>query len=262
MRRTSTATASRISSSPTSIRRCSRSTSNDGNEFFSDVAAFHGVAQATRLLSGWGLKFFDYDNDGLVDLFLANGHPDDMIESYSQQVRYKEPLVLFHHDGTKLLERERARPARCSRKLFPARGLAVGDYNNDGRLDVLIGNNGEAPVLLKNNAGAGNHWLGLKLQGTTCNRDAIGATITWSLRRRHAQPLQDQRRAAISRRTTCARCSASARAAKIDWLEIKWPQPSGRVERFTDAADRSLRHHRRRQRARSSRCYCAAAPAV
>ena len=75
---------------------------NEGNESFSDVAAFHGVAQATRLLSGWGLKFFDYDNDGLVDLFLANGHPDDMIESYSQQVRYKEPLVLFHHDGKKL----------------------------------------------------------------------------------------------------------------------------------------------------------------
>ena len=62
----------------------------------------NGVAQATRLLSGWGLKFFDYDNDGHVDLFLANGHPDDMIENYSQQVRYKEPLLLFHHDGTKL----------------------------------------------------------------------------------------------------------------------------------------------------------------
>ena len=56
---------------------------NDGNEFFSDVAAANGVAQSTRLLSGWGLKFFDYDNDGFVDLFLANGHPDDMIEKYS-----------------------------------------------------------------------------------------------------------------------------------------------------------------------------------
>ena len=65
--------------------------------------------------------------------------------------------------------------------MFPARGLAVGDYNNDGRVDVLVGNNGGAPVLLKNNAGEGNHWLGLKLQGTACNRDAIGATITWSV---------------------------------------------------------------------------------
>jgi len=75
---------------------------NEGKEFFTDVAAPNGISQATRLLSGWGLKFFDYDNDGHVDLILANGHPDDMVEKYSQQVRYKEPLVLFHHDGTKL----------------------------------------------------------------------------------------------------------------------------------------------------------------
>ena len=99
---TSTATAGRTCSSPTSIRRCSRSTGTTATSSSRDVANVHGVAQATRLLSGWGLKFFDYDNDGLVDLFLANGHPDDMIESYSQQVRYKEPLLLFHNDGKKL----------------------------------------------------------------------------------------------------------------------------------------------------------------
>ena len=166
---------------------------NDGNEFFSDVAAFHGVAQATRLLSGWGLKFFDYDNDGRVDLFLANGHPDDMIESYSQQVGYKEPLVLFHNDGKKLANVS-AQAGPIFEKRFPARGLAVGDYNNDGRIDVLIGNNGEAPVLLKNNAGEGNHWLGVKLQGTSCNRDAVGATITWSAGGDDAQPIQGERR--------------------------------------------------------------------
>jgi enediyne biosynthesis protein E4 len=66
---------------------------NSGKEFFTDVAAANGVAQATRQLSGWGVKFLDYDNDGLPDLILANGHPDDMIENYSQQVRYKEPLL-------------------------------------------------------------------------------------------------------------------------------------------------------------------------
>src|SRR3954464_1488816 len=134
---------------------------NDGNEFFSDVASFHGVAQATRLLSGWGLKFFDYDIDGLVDLFLANGHPDDMIENYSQQVHYKEPLLLFHHDGAKLMDVS-ARAGPVFQKQFPARGLAIGDYNNDGAIDVLIGNNGGAPVLLKNNAAEGNHWIGVR----------------------------------------------------------------------------------------------------
>ena len=131
-----------------------------------------------------------------------------MIESYSQQVRYKEPLLLFHHDGTKL-SNVSAAAGPVFQKTFPARGLAVGDYNNDGRIDVLIGNNGEAPVLLKNNAGDGNHWIGLKLQGTTCNRDAIGATITWSA---GGVTEAGSRRAAaaICRRTTCARCSAWA----------------------------------------------------
>ena len=156
-----------------------------------------------------------------------------MIESYSQQVRYKEPLLLFHHDGTKL-SNVSAQAGPVFQKTFPARGLAVGDYDNDGRLDVLIGNNGEAPVLLKNNAGDGQSLArreaaGHGLQPRRDRRDdhLVG-------RRHEAQPLQDRAAAATSRRTTCARCSASARAAKLDWLEIKWPQPSGRVERFTD----------------------------
>lgn len=205
---------------------------NDGKEFFTDVAAANGVAQATRLLSGWGLKFFDYDNDGFLDLILANGHPDDMIENYSQQVRYKEPLVLFHHDGTKL-SNVSAQAGPVFQKAYPARGLAIGDYNNDGRIDVLIGNNGGAPVLLKNNAGDGHHWLGVKLQGTTCNRDAIGATLTWSA--------GDKRRSRYKSSGGSYLSSHDMRevlglgtATKLDWLEIKWPLPSGRVERFTD----------------------------
>ncbi len=152
---------------------------NNKDETFSDVAHANSVAQSTRLLSGWGLKFFDYDNDGNIDLLLANGHPDDMIENYSAQVKYKEPLVLFHQENGKLANvTQSAGPAFT--KSYPARGLSVGDFNNDGQLDVLIATNGGAPVLLKNNAAEGNHWLGLKLEGTHCNRDAIGARITWS----------------------------------------------------------------------------------
>jgi len=204
---------------------------NEGSEFFSDVAAPNGVAQATRLLSGWGLKFFDYDNDGRVDLFLANGHPDDMIEKYSQQVRYKEPLLLFHHEGTKLVNvSDQAGPAFT--KTFAARGLAVGDYNNDGRLDVLIGNNGGAPVLLKNNA-SGNHWLGVKLQGTACNRDAIGATITWTAGGVKRSRYKSNGGSYLSSHDV-REVLGVGQAAKIDSLEIKWPAPSGRVERFTD----------------------------
>jgi hypothetical protein len=205
---------------------------NNGSESFSDVAAPNGVAQATRLLSGWGLKFFDYDNDGLVDLFLANGHPDDMIEKYSQQVRYKEPLLLFHNDGKKLAN-VTAAAGPAFQKMYPARGVAVGDYNNDGRLDVLVGNNGEAPVLLRNNTGEGNHWVGLKLQGTSCNRDAIGATITWS----HGDVVRSRYKTSGGSYLSShdmREVLGLGRATKLNWVEIKWPQPSGRVERITD----------------------------
>jgi predicted NUDIX family NTP pyrophosphohydrolase len=205
---------------------------NDGNEFFSDVAAANGVAQATRLLSGWGLKFFDYDNDGMVDLFLANGHPDDMIENYSQQVHYKEPLLLFHSDGTKLTNvSDQAGPAFG--KMFPARGLAVGDFDNDGRVDVLIGNNGGAPVLLKNNAGSGNHWIGIRLQGTACNRDGIGATITWSANGVRRSRYKSNGGSYLSSHDM-REVLGLGTAVKVDWVEITWPQPSGRVERFSD----------------------------
>ncbi len=73
------------------------------DETFRDVASQNRWRQATRLLSGWGLKYFDYDNDGAIDLFLANGHPDDMIDNYSQQVKYKEPLLLFHQGNDRKL---------------------------------------------------------------------------------------------------------------------------------------------------------------
>ena len=205
---------------------------NDGNEFFSDVASFHGVAQATRLLSGWGLKFFDYDNDGSVDLILANGHPDDMVENYSQQVKYKEPLLLFHNNGGKLANVS-AQSGPVFSKYFPARGLTVGDYTNDGRPDVFIGNNGDAPVLLKNNAGEGNHWLGLKLQGTACNRDAIGATITWSAGGTKRLRMKTGGGSYLSSHDP-REVLGLGPAAAVDFVEIKWPLPSGRVERFTD----------------------------
>ncbi len=206
---------------------------NDGNEFFSDVAAVHGISQATRLLSGWGLKFFDFDNDTHIDLLLADGHPDDMIEQYSNQVKYKEPLLLFRNNGSGRLQNVSSTSGPVFTKSFPARGLTVGDYNNDGRIDVCIGNNGEAPILLKNNAGEGHHWIGLKLQGTATNRDAIGATITWSV--------GGQKRARLKTSGGSYLSSHDPRevlglgpATTLDYVEIKWPLPSGKVERFTD----------------------------
>ncbi len=205
---------------------------NNHNETFTDVAHQNQVAQATRLLSGWGLKFFDYDNDGNIDLFLANGHPDDMIENYSLQVKYKEPLVLFHNESGKLINVTAAGGPAFTRN-YPARGLAVGDFDNDGRLDVLIGNNGGPPLLLKNRTGLNNHWLGVRLIGTKSNRDAIGAHLTWSVAGVKRTRLKNNGGSYLSSHDL-REVIGIGTESKLDYLEIRWPAPSTKVERLSD----------------------------
>jgi hypothetical protein len=205
---------------------------NNKGEYFSDVAHPNGVAEATRFLSGWGLKFFDFDNDSHIDLFLANGHPDDMIEQYSTQVKYMEPLLLFQSDGRRL-QNISAKAGPVFTKIFPARGLTVGDYNNDGRVDVLVGSNGQSPLLLRNNAGKENHWIGIKLQGINCNRDAVGAIITWSAGGGAKSKLKNNGGSYLSSHDP-REVLGLGPVSKLDWLEIKWPLPSGKVERLTN----------------------------
>ena len=202
------------------------------NETFADIAPAQSIAQATRLLSGWGLRFFDFDNDGELDLILANGHPDDMVAQRSQTVRYREPLQLFQQkDGKFRNVSAEAGPAFA--KDLSARGLAVGDFNNDGRVDVLIGVNGGAPVLLQNQAGGANHWLGIKLQGVASNRDAVGARLVWSAGGKKFSRLKNGGGSYLSSHDPRMVLGLGS-ATKIDWLEIHWPGPSTLVQKFTE----------------------------
>jgi enediyne biosynthesis protein E4 len=206
---------------------------NNKDESFHDVAFANGVAQATRLLSGWGLKYFDYDNDGLVDLILANGHPDDMIGNYSQQVTYKEPLLLFHQGPDGKLHNVSAQAGTAFQRSFAARGLTVGDYNNDGALDVFIANNGGPPVLLKNNGAKGNNWVGLKLEGAKCNRDAIGAKIYWTVGGKRRYRLKNSGGSYLSSHDP-REVLGIGKAEKIDSIEIHWPAPSTQVDKIVN----------------------------
>jgi hypothetical protein len=205
---------------------------NNRDETFRDVAQAQGVARATRLLSGWGLKYFDYDNDGEIDLILANGHPDDMIDEYSMQVKYKEPLLLFHQGDDHKLHDVSGQAGPAFQKHFPARGLAVGDYDNDGALDVLIGNNGGPPLLLKNAAAKNRNWVGLKLEGVRSNRDAIGARISWTCGGKKRYRLRNSGGSYLSSHDPREVLGAGS-AARVDEVEIQWPGPSKQVDRLT-----------------------------
>jgi hypothetical protein len=206
---------------------------NNHDLTFDDVAGSTGLGRLTRLMSGWGVKFFDYDNDGNVDLFIANGHPDDKIEAHSSHVMYKEPLLLFHNNGRGGLENVSPSAGPAFSQTFAARGMAVGDFNNDGALDVLVAVNGGAPLLLKNVAAAENHWLGMRLVGRQANLDAIGARITWQAGDLKRSRLKIGGGSYLSSHDP-REVLGIGKHAKIDKLEIRWPQPSGRLETFTD----------------------------
>ncbi len=205
---------------------------NNHDETFDDQAPQTGVGAATRLMSGWGLKFFDYDNDGNLDLFLANGNPDDLIESLHPGVTYKEPPILMHNTG-RSFENVSARSGPIFATPISARGMATGDFDNDGAVDVLISVNGGPPVLLRNHAGKQNHWLGVNLVGKKSNPDAIGARVAYQSGDLKRSRMKVGGGSYLSSHDPRMVLGIGVRP-KIDWLEVKWPQPSGLVERFTN----------------------------
>jgi hypothetical protein len=205
---------------------------NAHDESFSDAANQVGLASATWLLSGWGVKFFDYDNDGNLDLLLANGHPDLMVNLQFPNVSFLEPMLLFRNTGTGF-RNVSAESGPVFLKKLAARGLALGDLDNDGSVDVLVSQNDGPPVLLRNNAGRKNHWLGVKLVGKSANIDAVGAKISYKaggLLRHIFKVGGGSYLSAHDPRVVLGLGSNT----RLDWLEIAWPKPSERVEKLTD----------------------------
>ncbi|MFN2513345.1 MAG: CRTAC1 family protein [Pyrinomonadaceae bacterium] len=186
------------------------------------------IAPATQLLSGWGLKFFDYDNDGDPDLFLVNGHPDDMIETRIPRVKHKEPLLMFENTG-RAFKDVSATAGTVFTRVFSGRGMAVGDFDNDGDLDVLTSNNGEAPLLLRNDGGNRNNWLGLHLVATKSNSAAIGAVITWQSGGVKRSRLKTGGGSYLSSHDP-REILGIGTATKIDSIEVRWP--SGTVDKL------------------------------
>jgi hypothetical protein len=155
-----------------------------------------------------------------------------MLDGSGYGVRYRQPPLLFRNTGGRYRDvSPEAGPA--FRKELSARGLAVGDYDNDGRVDALLANNGMAPTLLRNESAERNHWIGVRLEAKFANRDAVGATVAWSaggvVRRRQKVGGGSY----LSSHDPRLVLGLGA-ATKADWVEVTWPKPSGRVERFTN----------------------------
>jgi len=147
---------------------------------FEEVARVARIAGPARLDVGWGVHFLDFDNDGLLDLMLVTGHVNEVVESLQPQVKYKESPLLLHNSGNGQFEDVSLAAGPAFSKGYLARGLAIGDWNNDGAPDAIFTAVGQSPVLLRNNVGKKNSWVGLRLTGTKSNRDAIGAKVTLS----------------------------------------------------------------------------------
>ena len=135
-----------------------------------------GITVPTQNVLSFGGGFFDYDNDGWLDLFIANGHVYEEVEQVFPDIHYKQINSLFHNDGTGRFTEVTAIAGMVSRP-HAGRGAAFADFDNDGNVDIVVANNGDPPLLLHNSGGAGNHFITSSWWGTKSNRDAMGARM-------------------------------------------------------------------------------------
>jgi len=149
---------------------------NDGDGSFTYSSQTQGIGPISLSHSGWGFRFFDYDNDGWKDLLIAQGHDLDTIELTYPNLRYREPILLLRNTAHGFVDAS-AESGRVFHQPWVARGMAIGDLDNDGRLDAVVTTNDGSAHILHNETSTRNHWLLLKLIGHQSNRDAIGAEV-------------------------------------------------------------------------------------
>ncbi len=149
---------------------------NNGDGTFVYTSDSTGLGAMTLLLSGWGVRFLDYDNDGWKDLLIAQAHVMDTIELNYPQLRYREPMLLARNTGKAFIDVS-SDSGPTFHEPWASRGMAIGDIDNDGRLDAVVTENGGPVHILHNATDTQNHWLALMLIGHKSNRDAIGAAV-------------------------------------------------------------------------------------
>jgi hypothetical protein len=151
---------------------------NNGSDGFTDVSWNSQIAQPSHPYVGWGTSFFDMDNDGWLDIFVANGHVYPQVDTIPNAAHFRQPMLLFRNNRDGTFAEVASSTGLADVPLRSRRGAAFGDINNDGCVDIVTLNVGEPPSLLLNHCQNGNHRVLFKLQGTKSNRLAIGARVT------------------------------------------------------------------------------------
>lgn len=205
---------------------------NEGTGLFIDEAPTSTIGQASLLTLSFACFFFDYDLDGLLDIFAANGHVSDDISAVQPKVKYAEPPHLFRNLGKKKFEEASSKLGRALQQASVGRGAAYGDFDNDGDLDLLLTSNNGPARLIRNDGGNQNNLLRIKTVGASSNRDGIGARVTLKM--------ADQMKLWNLVKTGSSYCSQSelpltfglGKAEKVPSVEIVWP--SGHVDTLAD----------------------------
>ena len=194
---------------------------NLGNGMFEDVTGRVGLRMPTLPFLGWGTAFLDYDNDGWLDLFVANGHIYPQVDRFDWGMTWAQRPLLFRNRGGARFDEVPAAPASGLASLLTARGAAFGDLDNDGRIDIVINNHDQRPTLLRNVARSG-HWISIALRGTAGDLGAaVGASVTLE---REGQRL---RRDIVSGASYCSQSDLRAHfglgdATTVDRLVVRW----------------------------------------
>ena len=150
---------------------------NEGNGFFSDITYISGIGEKTLSTLGWGTAFFDYDNDGDKDLFIANGHVCDNINQIYPEKTYPQTNQLFENLGNEVCREMTAFAGDSLRRKAPSRGAAFGDYDNDGDIDILVTNSNSKAQLLRNDGGNRKNWIKIQIVGETGDQSGIGTRV-------------------------------------------------------------------------------------